>query len=223
MAAAWWCVAGYKVWRNIHTCKQESKCLKKRYCIACSAWMNERTKKLSMFFFSGVNRRCQPPSHWCATFRPFPFPNWVQVVCLCSFLMMIPWFFHLKRAIFGKHFEVCPPLKWPQGLAKKPAVCGQFRRIFSRSSKKNLWIARSGNITSRWICSIPVPCILWSYLAPVFLEMSWSGEYKHQWHQRFNFAVEVYVLDGPSFEETYRQSGSELPRKAGAGFRTELV
>lgn len=144
---------------------------------------------------------------------------------LCVYVHSLWWFrdFSTLRVPFLENILRYAPHWNGRRVGKKPAVCGQFRRIFSRSSKKNLWIARSGNITSRWICSIPVPCILWSYLAPVFLEMSWSGEYKHQWHQRFNFAVEVYVLDGPSFEETYRQSGSELPHKAGVGFRTELV
>ena len=221
MAAAWWCVAGYKVWRNIHTCKQESKCLKKRYCIAVHEWTNELRNYLCFFFLVWID----VVSHQVIDV-PLSVPSRSQTEYkLCVYVHSLWWFrdFSTLRGPFLENILRYAPHWNGRRVGKKPAVCGQFRRIFSRSSKKNLWIARSGNITSRWICSIPVPCILWSYLAPVFLEMSWSGEYKHQWHQRFNFAVEVYVLDGPSFEETYRQSGSELPRKAGAGFRTELV
>ena len=34
---------------------------------------------------------------------------------------------------------------------------------------------------------------------------------------------QVYVLDGPSFAETYRQSGVELPRKVESGGKWRKV
>lgn len=164
MATAWWFVAGYKVWRNIHTCKQESKCLKKRYCIAVHEWTNELRNYPYIFFLVWID----VVSHQVIDV-PLSVPSRSQTdlkfVCLCSFLM-IAWFFLIfstKSAIFGKHFEVCPPQNWPQGWQKtsplvvdsaefspgRPRrICGSRGRVISLldGSVAYLYHAWSGNM-----------------------------------------------------------------------------
>ena len=79
--------------------------------------MNERTKKLSIYFLFLV--WIDVVSHQVIDV-PLSVPSRSQTdYKLCVYVHSL-WFLDLsiKSAIFGKHFEVCPPQNWPQSWQK---------------------------------------------------------------------------------------------------------